>query len=180
MKLLNRLLFGMSPSALTALEKKERVKKAVVIALALVTCLMAYFRFGYEGGSTAPTSDSHAKNQTPFEARTKQISAIDKTVPKFQIPLVYDTVGMRDIFRPAEPPRHPDPSHHASGTMPPLKLIGIVSAGANPVAIINNQLMRIGEQLNGYRLVKITNNSAFLSSPGHQTELKVLNLSADP
>lgn len=54
-----------------------------------------------------------------------------------------------------------------------LKLNGTILGGENPIAIINNQFVRTGEWIGGYRIVKIDKYKVLLSSNNHQKVLEV-------
>ena len=67
---------------------------------------------------------------------------------------------------PPEPKKPPPPTIM-------LELNGTIVGGKNPVAIINNQFLRTGEWIGGYRVVKIGKYKVLLSSGDYQKVLEV-------
>lgn len=88
------------------------------------------------------------------------------------------TAGGRDPFAfvtpPAPPPPPPGtrPSAGSGGPgseapLPPLPdLKGVVSFPDGFLAILNNQIVKVGDTVNGQRVERITDNSVTLSTPG--------------
>jgi type II secretory pathway component PulC len=89
---------------------------------------------------------------------------------------------LRDIFAPARPLAgavvQPSKHHRSSSKdVSDFKLNGIIVGGKNPIAIINGKLLRQGEKIDGYKVIRIDEKRVFLKS-GRKT-LKVKLVSND-
>jgi len=74
----------------------------------------------------------------------------------------------RDPFvflTPPTPPARPG-AQTAAAPLPEVGLGGIVSFPDGFLAIINNQIVKVGDTVNGYRVERITDHSVTLSLPG--------------
>jgi hypothetical protein len=56
-----------------------------------------------------------------------------------------------------------------------LKLKGTIVGGGIPIAIIDDQFVRVGDGIANYKVVKIAGNRVFLTSGNYQKVLEVLN-----
>lgn len=179
--------------------KIEQIKIYVVIVLALVAAVVGYFRFIHK--KTTPDIGRTASIATPSQVQTPQtgINMPERQRDKqpelhMEDPLRTD---IRDIFTPLHltkkvkrktkrpspkkaPPPMPikveSPPEPKKPPPPPtimLELNGTIVGGNNPVAIINNQFLRTGEWIGGYRVVKIGKYKVLLSSGDYQKVLEV-------
>jgi hypothetical protein len=85
---------------------------------------------------------------------------------------------VRDIFAPliALPKEKPPPKKRQP--QPPkrtisLKLNGVIIGGRNPVAIINDKFVRLGERIDGYKVVRIEKKEVFLKSSNRTIQLRL-------
>lgn len=175
--------------------KIEHIKIYIVIALALVATIVGYFRFIHK--KTTPDIGRTASIATPSQVQTPQTEIkIPERKRDKQAELHMDDsqrIDIRDIFTPlhllkkakrkprqkkAPPPMPTKVESPPKPKKPPppavmLKLNGTIVGGKNPVAIINNQFVRTGEWIGGYRVVKIDKYKVLLSSGGYQKILEV-------
>ena len=79
-------------------------------------------------------------------------------------------------FREAKLAQNPQPSQPVAKKPPepPLRLTSIIYSDERKVAIIDDQMLAIGDRIRGARLVKLTRHSARLVKNG-----KTINLSLD-
>ena len=66
---------------------------------------------------------------------------------------------------PAGPPGTPAASGPPAAPLPELALKGIVSFPDGFLAIVNNQIVKVGDTVSGYRVERITENSVSLTRP---------------
>jgi hypothetical protein len=158
----------------------EKVKRYLVVILACIALVVAYVRF-FKKDSVAVATDTAGKaaaaglDSTALMNKlsgTKPIRfSVEKTAHEFQ-------EDIRDIFEPARSLiRNSGPAPEEIVTAPEidLELKGIISGGDHPVAIINQEFLRTGDTIGGYRLEQITPRNVILVS-GKKT--KVLELMA--
>ena len=155
-------------------EKSNRVKTYVVIGLALVFVVVGYFRFIHgkiaSDGDQPSFTASRAQLEVPrVELKTWQ----NRPQRKGTVNEIFRTVR-RDIFTPlkspveveAQPqltmqePSRPAPSRPA----PSLKLMGTIVGGGKPIAIINDQFVRMGDMIGEYKVIKIEEKEVLLYS----------------
>lgn len=158
-------------------KKNERAKLYVVIGLALVLAVVAYFRF------------AHKKKVTPAVARTPLPAAtLRLDIPQIKIPHRQDAqlhksaakeamrTFIKDIFVPSTAPnaevRFPD--QESLKPVPCLKLKGTIVGGENAIAVINDEFVHTGDRIGEYRVVRISEGEVLLMSDIHQMVLKVL------
>jgi len=165
-----------------------------VIALALVAAVVAYFRFVHKGTEPAPpaTVAGTPSGQTQFDpnsVKTARSQRLRVSRPALTEPLRRD---IRDIFTPAQLPPKPKPvvqpptpvlSKPVEKTAvvalpaPPLnvELKGTVVGGNEPLAIINDKFVRLGEKVGDYQVVGITPSAVYLESGKHRKVLQVIS-----
>jgi hypothetical protein len=86
--------------------------------------------------------------------------------------------SLRDIFAPRRPLKRARPRISRKGAprahkAPSLKLTGVIVGGSNSIAIINGKLLRPGERIDGYQVVKVEEKGAFLRSGNRTFKLEL-------
>ena len=160
-----------------ATNKTEKIKLYVVIGLAFVAAIVAYFRFVHKGDQTG----TDIVSPRPEEKRFK-VSQIEKTKPKgVKVPRLSaadaPSTPLRDIFSPVQLPIESEPMISAEQTPGPstvLKLKGTIISGKIPMAIINDSFVRMGERIGEYQIVRIDPNEVRLTSGSQEKILQVL------
>lgn len=60
-----------------------------------------------------------------------------------------------------------------AGQISGLNLSGILWDASAPIAIINGQMLRVGEELEGYRVTEITQDRVLLTDGAHTVSLHI-------
>jgi hypothetical protein len=149
----------------------ERIRIYLVVGLALVLAALVYrhFKAKPSGTATLPPVD----NTSGIGAVADLPPLIPGALPKAQHrstkvkELRRDS--LRDIFAPMRPLKKAEHRIIMKGQprvskAPSLKLKGVILGGGNPVAIINGKLLRLGESIDGYQVVRIGEKEVFLKS----------------
>jgi hypothetical protein len=86
---------------------------------------------------------------------------------------------VRDIFAPAQSlakARRPTrKGHPAQQQVKSLKLKGVIVGGKNSIAIIDDKFVRMGERINGYRVVRIAEKEVWLKSGNRTVKLRLVS-----
>jgi hypothetical protein len=154
----------------------EKIKLYAVIGLLIVAALVGYFRFGRKPKATVRA----APDAAPVAAGAL-----------FDIPALPDWLGgdplvleaadalyvppTRDLFAPhyALPDGEGGPDGSpAAGTGRP-RLSAVMMGGQGAVAVINGQVLRVGESLGDYRVVDIQRGVAVLQAGTKRLVLRV-------
>jgi hypothetical protein len=69
--------------------------------------------------------------------------------------------------------RDPFTGGSAGGSVSGFDLSGILWDAQSPIAMINGQMVRIGDQVEGYRVVEITQSTVLLSDGGQAVNLSI-------
>ena len=163
-------------------EKSEKIKFWIVIFLALVMVVVAYFRFWHKKDSDTPqqlsaltTRTQPAATQTTIERQADDPAhdrPSDDAMPSVE----------RDIFRPlklpsaaAAPPQKTKPAQSTPAPLPNLKLGGTIISGKESLAIINDRFVRTGDTIATFKVVRIEKNKVQLVSGIKNIELKMIN-----
>lgn len=108
------------------------------------------------------------------EAQNLKAAEQEGVPATFEVPQVeYNATGLRDPFKP-EPVgeeavvENITDRHFERQPLPPLKVQGIVWGGVIPQAIINNQVVKIGDLISGVRVVDIKRNGITVFYSGYQ------------
>lgn len=179
----------------------EKIKLYLVIALALVAAVVAYFRFIHKGtepvtpatvAGTPATVAGTPSPQTQFDlnsVKTARSQRLRVSRPALTEPLRMD---IRDIFAPLQLPPKPKPVDQpkpqvltkpvekAPVVVPPapplnVELKGTVVGGNEPLAIINDKFVRLGEKVGDYQVVGITPSAVYLKAGNHQKVIYVMS-----
>ncbi|MDP2647540.1 MAG: hypothetical protein Q8P24_21635 [Desulfobacterales bacterium] len=171
-------------------KKSEKVKTFIVIGLAVLMVVLAYFRFFHGKSKTRVTPRPPA----PVSA-TSALPTVAVNVPATpgsshltgKMPDKPLSMNIRDIFSPMTAfipletkKEKADPDTKTQEPPKPLtqlKLMGTIVEGENPMAIINDQFVRPGDQIGGYEVTKIDKSSVHLRVIGQPEIQKVLDFS---
>jgi len=148
-------------------KKSDLIKIYIVIGLSLVLLIVGYFRLLYKKRPHDPNPSAGVSHAVEFklsqlEPKHRQNGPqggwlLDEPLRPVE----------RDIFEPliswkhAKPPRVVENPRTAT---PTLKLSGTIVGGERPIAIINNQLIRLGDWIEGFKVVKIGKTEVLLDS----------------
>jgi hypothetical protein len=159
-------------------KKSEKLKLYIVIGLACVAAIVAYFRFVHKKNGAESDIAIHPPKEVKFD-----VTQIQKIKPKKR-PLeprlpVNESLSMniRDIFTPVQLPTESDPLMQVETSPAPigvLELKGTIIGGKEPMAVINDKFVRMGEKIGEYQIVKIDPNEVLLRSGSHEMALQVL------
>ena len=153
----------------------DRIKIYVVVGLAMVLVALAYRHFKAKPSGSASLSSPSVTTKLAEVADLAplHVANLQKThSPKAKIK-ESRRVFVRDIFAPMGPLRKAErrvtsKSEPRVYKAPSLKLKGVIMGGRNSVAIINGKLVRLGERIDGYQLVRVEEKKVFLKS-GNKT-----------
>lgn len=155
----------------------ERVRIYLVVGLALILVALAYFRFfhkkpGRKQGPV-PAVASTAYSDAP-EIDIGQIQTTGRVKSTIQEPR---RAFIRDIFAPliSVPGAvlHPI-EQRSSKQLSSFKLRGVIVGGGGAIAMINDQLLRTGEWIGEYQVVRIEKKAVLLASDNERIELKLV------
>lgn len=161
-------------------EKKNKpIQIYIVIGLSLVLVIMGYFRFIHNNSIYEDDHTLPAAGPANFDIA---LIAIDKPKKNSMNALPANkplSIDIRDIFVPLKSQADAEiqSTRQTPSTIPvlSLKLKGTIVGGGIPIAIINNQFVRVDDVIANYKVVKIVKNRVFLTSGNHQKVLEVLN-----
>jgi len=160
----------------------DRIKIYLVVGLALVLAALAY-RYLHAKASHKESSSPASATAPLVNLPEVPLIGMERTAKPQPRRFQFDEprrVFLRDIFAPARPlARASVPSGRNHRPSPKdvssFKLKGIIVGGKNPIAIINGKLLREGEKIDGYKLIRIDEKEVLLKS-GHKTiKLKLVS-----
>ena len=158
-----------------------RIKIYLVVGLGLVLAALAY-RYvktkAVRTGNLAPTPATASISDIPdlslFNKESFQTTRLAKSnvrEPRRD--------SVRDVFAPLRSlPRGKPQAPRNRGTQrrtTSLKLKGVIVGGNNSIAIINDKFVRIGERIDGYKVVRIEVKKVFLKSGNKILKLELAN-----
>jgi len=161
------------------IEKNERAKVYLILALGVIFCLVGYFRFFYR-----------TSNQTTGASPVIAPTAEALVVPAISVPsqgtnvqepaaqeMVRDTV--RDIFAPGRSVEPREDTSRGQAEAAPhqqqLTLSGMIYSVRNPVAIINGQFLHTGDRIGGYKIVRIGPKEVCMTADDREIVLRVVD-----
>jgi len=179
--------------------QNEKVKLYMVLGLAVVAMVVAYFQFFNPKdeeamvinepavvsikpavASSKPVAKSMSYKIEPQEEIQQQISGHPGEQKR-----LFLLTDMRDVFE--APPIPPELKRKAMAegrdktvstkVIPediPLTLSGTIVGGSKPMAIINETFVKLGEKIDIFKVVRIEVNKVVLKSGAHERILTVL------
>ncbi len=163
-------------------DKHEKIKFWIVIGLALIMVIVAYFRFWHKKGIAAPDRLAAAPSQTEHVATEitsdrQPDEQVNDRPPAVALPTV-----KRDIFRPVRIPsaaavrtQKNKPAKSKPTPIPIFKLGGTVVSEGESIAIINGRFLRPGDSIAAFKVVRIETDKVQLVSGKKNIELKMIN-----
>jgi hypothetical protein len=158
----------------------ERIKIYIVIGLSLVLVALAYFRFVHKKPKRSRNVDTATATEpaTQFELLQPEKAKLKNTQQRESIVREPKDAVIRDIFAPLKSlPRasrlaKKGASSNRGGS---LQLKGVIIGGKNPIAIINDKLVRNGERIGDYTVVRVEKKQVFLRSANRNIRLTLEN-----
>jgi hypothetical protein len=157
----------------------DRIRIYLVVGLALVLAALVYrhLKAKPSGNSTLPPPSVTQGLTEVADLPPLDSLSLQKTQQKRAKVKELRRDSLRDIFAPMRPLKRAQhrvsirgkPSVHKA---PSLKLTGVIVGGSNSVAIINGKLLRLGERIDGYQVVKIGEKEVFLRSDNRTFRLE--------
>lgn len=159
--------------------RSEKIKLYIVIVLVIVSAVVAYFRFFYK--ETAPLAKPSPAAVAPGQFKIPAIQIKDvlarrrQTMPKYELA---DAI-IRDIFEPSKSlekssPQVPGQNPDVPEAIPSFRLKGTIMGGGNPVAIVNDQFVRLGERIDEFKVIRISENAVLLDSGEKEIRLELV------
>jgi hypothetical protein len=179
-------------NGLTAHPTNERVKLYIVIALACFAAIFAYFRFFYERSETGTVTAGPPPEAMNFDVQKIKRIKPHKTETHLSVEIPFRR-DIRNIFvstqlsealkQSIQPDAHAlsekDEEPPASHTVT-IELKGTIIDGKNPMAIINDQFVRIGETIGDYQVMRIAPDEVYLKSGEQDKLLRVVRSAKQP
>lgn len=161
-------------------KKSEKIKLYLVIGLALVFVILAYFRFA--GTKSNDGEDMGSSVIAPVEQVQVDTPKTETKSPKicnYREPAVHEYIqtAIRDIFSPLADPKktqHQPNEQNSRNTGSSLKLAGTIVGGERPIALINDQFVRTGDWVGEFRVVKIGKKDVLLDSGDQKMALEIM------
>jgi len=159
-------------------KESERVKIYIVIGLALVLVTLGYFRFAHKKPKRSPNAapSSATTPVTQFKFSQPEKANLKNTQRRESVVRESTRAVIRDIFAPLKSlPRASRLSTKgaSSNRGSSLQLKGVIVGGKNPIAIINDKLVRTGERIGDYTVVRVEKKEVFLRSSYKNIRLKL-------
>jgi len=160
----------------------DRIKIYLVVGLAMVLAALVYRHLKAKPSGNVPLSPTSV---TRGLAEVADLAPLDMGSLQ-KTPLARAKVKeprrdfLRDVFAPMRPLKKAEQSITPKGQprvqkATSLKLKGVIVGGSNSVAIINGKLLRLGERIDGYQLVRIEEKKVFLRSGNNTFKLELAN-----
>lgn len=157
----------------------DRIKIYLVVGLGLVLAASAY-RYvktrAARTGNLAPTPATATYGDIPDLSLLNKGNLQTTRLAKANVREARRD-SVRDVFAPLRAlPRGKSGPIRGRGTQrrtTSLKLRGVIVGGNNAIAIINDKFVRIGERIDGYKVVRIEENEVFLRSGNKTLKLEL-------
>ena len=157
-----------------------RVKIYLMVGLGLVLAALAYRYVKTKAartGNLAPTTATATFADIPELSLLHKESLQTTRLTKSNV-RESRRDSVRDVFAPLRSlPRGksggPRKGRSTQGRTTSLKLKGVIVGGNNPIAIINDKFVRIGERIDGYKVVRIEEKQVFLRSGNKTLKLEL-------
>jgi hypothetical protein len=166
-------------------KKNERVKIFTAIGLALIMAILCYFRLIHKKGTGTRDENKSQYNPPVAELDIPEVNTTMLKTPNWRrqlqgglfpelkrdIFVIVKNKFLTSILEEAESGRGTIMSPQiASG----LKLTGTVVGGENPIAIINDQFVRVGDLIDEYTLVRIGKKEVILNMDDRIVKVEML------
>jgi hypothetical protein len=147
--------------------KKDRVRMYLLLGMSIVLIVVVYFRFiqkkNGEEGTLEPSAAAAAHLEIPEVEFDSLPTGRWGGLPVPQVP--------RDPFRDLFLPGRGSVIGEGDGSGTPesvsvasLKLRGVVMGGGKPVALINDEFLRLGDTISEYQVIRIDEKEVLLDS----------------
>ena len=160
-------------------KKNKPIQIYIVIGLSLILVIMGYFRFIHNKSIFEDDHTLPAAGPAKFDIASIEINKPQKNSMHALPANEPSSIYIRDIFVPlkSQAAAEIQSTKQTPSTTPvlSLKLKGTIVGGGIPIAIINDQFVRVGDVIANYKVVKIVGNRVFLTSGNYQKILEVLN-----
>jgi len=165
-------------------DRRAKIEFSIVIGLALVLVIMAYFRFWHKKHIPAPERPSAAASSQaePAAAETARHRQSDEPAYERPMDIALPSIA-RDIFRPrkipsaaAGRPTKNKPARPKPVPVPDFKLGGTIVSGGESIAIINDRFLRKGDTIASFKVVRIEKDKVQLVSGTKNIELKMISI----
>lgn len=156
----------------------QRIKIYLVVGLALVLVSLAYFRFFHKKPKPGKATAVATAPAAQFEVPQPEIVNRKNTIRREAVVREAGRVVIRDIFAPLRSlPRASrlPAKRESSDRVSSLQLRGVIIGGNNSIAIINDKLVRKGERVGDYKVVRIRKKEVLLKSANESLRLKLEN-----
>lgn len=160
-------------------KKTAKIKIYLVTVLTFVLVALGYFRFLHKESTVV--ANIKPGTELPAEPDVPQVKIKDPAPNVRPYPAPEKEPGrafIRDIFAPVKPllkkTRRPT-GQESSKPAPSMKLRGTIVGGGEPIAIINDQFIRKGDQIGGFNVVDIGKKEVLLRSANDQIVLKLMD-----
>ncbi len=170
-------------------KKKEQIKIYITIGLALILAVLSYFRFIYKKGVLDEEINLHnlpvAALDVP-EVKTKTVKTNywskqtqDKSLSTLRRDIFVNMKSINDVGDGflEDSLKTNERSFVAINTPqlnPEMELMGTIVGGGNPIAIINDQFVRVGDLIDEYKLVSIGKREVVLNMDGREVKVEML------
>ncbi len=154
----------------------ERTRKLLVFSVALIVVVWGYLNlFGPHKKSSSPATPTSTALSAPSQVKVKEARAgsdnTDRLIITDQIAESYESaVWGKDPFYHSFPDRK---SRVVQQQKIRLKLLGILYREVAPQALINNRVVSIGDDVSGYRVIKITPDYVTVTNQTETIKLRV-------
>lgn len=163
-------------------KKNERIKIYISIGLALIMAVLCYFQFIHKKGTRdekeIPYNPPVVELDVP-EVKTKMMETNywrkqpqDESLPKLKRDIFVNVKYLNNTkneFFKSDIVAIRSPQLDAG-----LKLTGTIVGGENPIAIINDQFVRVGDLIDEYKLVSIEKKEVILDMDGRTVKVEML------
>jgi hypothetical protein len=166
-------------------KQREKIKFLVVIGLAVVFVIVAYFRFMPQEEPSAVAAPAASVDDSRVAIPGAEIENRQRDSQSKASDAFVRRVVKRDIFTPMniplpvkvkkktvaqEPVSKPLPE---ATSIPAFSLGGTIVGGDKPIAIINNQFVRTGDSIGGFKVVRIDKFGVQLASEKRSVRLEM-------
>ena len=148
---------------------KRSQQQAAILAGLVIVMIAVYARRGHPARSSEPAAPAgadqpHAAGEAPSAGESAPPALPDRSAQReTQRQEAERLAWARDPFTRGQ----------AEGEGASLTLSGILWDARQPLAIINGQMLQVGEECEGYRVVEITQNRASLTDGVQTLQLSI-------